>query len=154
MSRFISPRQIALEAERASPAKRREAIRDADKKLKRRNADCGRHLHPMACEPKDIAERMLWTIRNPSNLIPATRARWSDADLGELASIIKLAPMQLGNPDLAAAALSASLDEAVGRLSEAQKREIARSLDLPQGKSTKLAGQPSSPWNQAARGPC
>ena len=59
--------------------------------------------------------------------------------------------MQLGNPDLAAAALSASLDRAVGRLSEAQKREIARSLDLPQGKSTRLAGQSSSRWNQAAK---
>ena len=151
----IGPVKIALEAEQGHSAfKKREAIKDADKKLKRGNADCAIAI----CYPDGIASqeeiadsRMLWTIRNPSNLVPATRARWSDADLGEMASIIKLAPMQLGDPDLAAAALSASLDRAVGRLSEAQKREIARSLDLPQGKSTRLAGQAGSRWNQAAK---
>ena len=151
----IGPVKIALEAEQGqSAAKKREAIGDADRKLKRRNADCAIAV----CYPDGIASqeeiadsRMLWTIRNPNNLVPAVRARWSDADLSEMASIIKLAPMQLGNPDLAAVALSASLDRAVGRLSEAQKREIARSLDLPQGKSTRLAGQSSSRWNQAAK---
>ena len=151
----IGPVKIALEAEQGqSAAKKREAIGDADRKLKRRNADCAIAV----CYPSGIASqeaiadsRMLWTIRNPSNLVPAASARWSDADLSEMASIIKLAPMQLGNPDLAAAALSASLDRAVGRLSEAQKREIARSLDLPQGKSTRLAGQSGSRWNQAAK---
>ena len=151
----IGPVKIALEAEQGqSAAKKREAIGDADRKLKRRNADCAIAI----CYPDGIANqeeiadsRMLWTIRNPNNLVPADRALWSDADLSEMASIIKLAPMQLGNPDLAAVALSASLDRAVGRLSEAQKREIARSLDLPQGKSTRLAGQSSSRWNQAAK---
>ena len=151
----IGPVKIALEAKQGqSAAKKHLAIGDADKRLERRNADCA----IATCYPDGIASqeeitssRIIWTIRDPSNLIPANRARWSNADLGELASIIKLAPMQLGNPDLAAAALSASLDEAVGRLSEAQKREIARSLDLPQGKSTKLTGQSSSRWNQAAK---
>ena len=151
----IGPVKIALEAEQGqSAAKKREAIGDADRKLRRRNADCAIAV----CYPDGIASqeeiadsRMLWTIRNPNNLVPADRALWSDADLSEMASIIKLAPMQLGNPDLAAVALSASLDRAVGRLSEAQKREIARSLDLPQGKSTRLAGQSSSRWNQAAK---
>lgn len=151
----IGPVKIALEAEQGqSPAKKREAIRDADKRLESRNADCAiATCYPdgMASQEDIAGSRMLWTIRNPSNLIPANRARWSDADLGELAAIIKLEPMHLGNPDLAAAALSASLDEAVGRRSEAQKREIARSLDLPQGKSTKLAGQSSSRWNRAAK---
>ena len=151
----IGPVKIALEAEQGqSAAKKREAIGYADRKLKRRNADCAIAV----CYPDGIASqeeiadsRMLWTIRNPNNLVPSASARWSDADLSEMAYIIKLAPMQLGNPDLAAAALSASLDRAVGRLSEAQKREIARSLDLPQGKSTRLAGQSSSRWNQAAK---
>ena len=151
----IGPVKIALEAEQGHSAfKKREAIRDADKKLKRGNADCAIAI----CYPDGIASqeaiadsRMLWTIRNPANLVPAAGALWSDADLSEMASIIKLAPMQLGDPDLAAAALSVSLDRAVGRLSEAQKREIARSLDLPQGKSTRLAGQAGSRWNQAAK---
>lgn len=51
----------------------------------------------------------------------------------------------------AAKVLSARLDNAVGRLSESQKVEIARALDLPKGKPTRLAGQPSSRWNQAAK---
>ena len=67
--------------------------------------------------------------------------------------------MQLGNPDHAAAALSASLDAAVERLSENQKREIARALDLPPGKPTRLPSSTPTPliehrrsrWNQAAK---
>ena len=151
----IGPVKIGLEAEQGqNAAKKREAIGDADRKLKRRNADCAIAIcyQDGLSSQEEIAEsRIIWTIRNPANLIPAASARWSDADLSELASIIKLAPMQLGDPDLAAAALSASLDGAVGRLSESQKREIARSLDLPQGKSTRLAGKSSSRWNQAAK---
>ena len=138
----IGPVKIAFEAEQGqTAAKRREAIKDADTKLKRKNADCAIAV----CYPDGISSeeqipdsRMLWTIRDPGNLVPATKARWSSADLSELASIIKLAPMQLGNPDLAAAALAASLDRAVGRLSEAQKVDIARALDLPSGKATRL----------------
>lgn len=77
---------------------------------------------------------------------------WTEANLGELASVIQFAPMQLGNPDLAAEGLSASLDRAIGRLSESQKREIARALDLPQSKkATRLAGQSPSRWNHAAK---
>ena len=151
----IGPVKIAIEAEQGqSAAKKREAIADADGRLKRNDADCAIAV----CYPDGIsareqipASRMLWTIRDPKNLVPPDQARWSDADLGELASVIKLAPMQLGNPDLAAAALSASLDRAIGRLSESQKIEIARSLDLPQGKATRLAGQAGSRWNQAAK---
>ena len=151
----IGPVKIALEAEQGqSAAKKREAIRDADTKLKRKNADCAIAVcYPdgISSEKQIYKSRMLWTIRDPKNLVPAAKARWSSADLSELASIIKLAPMQLGNPDLAAAALAASLDRAVGRLSETQKTEIARALDLPRGRATRLAGQTSSRWNQAAK---
>ena len=151
----IGPVKIGLEAEQGqTAAKKREAIGDADRKLKRRNADCAIAIcyqDGLASQEEVADSRVLWTIRNPANLVPAALAHWSDADLSELASIIKLAPMQLGDPDLAAAALSASLDGAVGRLSESQKREIARALDLPQGKSTRLAGKSSSRWNQAAK---
>ena len=87
----------------------------------------------------------------PNHRAPANAVRWADADLDELVSVIKLAPMQLGNPDHAAAALSASLDAAVERLSENQKREIARALDLPAGKATRLGEGRRSRWNQAAK---
>ena len=151
----IGPVRIALEAEQGhSAAKKREAIGDADLKLKRGNADCAIAVcYPdgISSQEEIIDSRMLWTIRDPKNLVPANSASWSSADLGELASIVKLAPMQLGNPDLAAAAMSASLDRAVGRLEEVQKRDIARALDLPRGKATRISGQASSRWNQAAK---
>ena len=152
----VGPVKVALEAEQGQgAAKRREAIGDADRRLDQRNADCA----VAVCYPEgigsegEIAEcRLVWTIRAPNSRVAADEARWTEGSLGELASVIKLAPMQLGDPDLAAAGLSASLDMAVGRLSEGQKREIARALDLPQSKrGTRLAGQPASRWNHAAK---
>ena len=130
--------KIALEAEQGqNSTKQREAIADADGRLQQGNADCAIAV----CYPDGITarhqledSRLLWAIRAPNHRAPANEVRWADADLDELVSVIKLAPMQLGNPDHAAAALSASLDAAVERLSENQKQEIARALDLPPGK--------------------
>ena len=152
----IGPVKIALEAEQGqTAAKKREAINDADKRLAQKNADCAIAV----CYPDGISHkaqipdcRMLWTIRAPDTQVPHSDASWTEANLGELASVIQFAPMQLGNPDLAAAGLSASLDRAIGRLGESQKREIARALDLPQSKrATRLAGQSPSRWNHAAK---
>ena len=147
--------KIALEAEQGqSSAKQREAIADADRRLHQGNADCAIAV----CYPDGITasyqlaqSRVLWAIRAPSARVPVSEVRWADADLDELVSVIELAPMQLGNPDHAAAALSASLDAAVERLSENQKQEIARALDLPAGKATRLGEGRSSRWNQAAK---
>ena len=88
---------------------------------------------------------MLWTIRAPKALVPADEARWSDADLDELVSIITLAPAQLGNPDHAAAALSASLDTAIERLDNGQKWLLAEHLDLPPGQNGRAK------WDKAAK---
>ncbi len=94
---------------------------------------------------------MLWTIRTPSTDRQIANANWEEANLDELVSIIRLAPAQLGNPDHTAAALSVSLDEAVGRLSETQKYDLAGALDLPAGKATKMGQRHSSRYNQAAK---
>ena len=147
--------KIALEAEQGqSSTKQREAIADADRRLHQGNADCAIAV----CYPDGITapylleqSRVLWAIRAPNHRAPVNEVRWADADLDELVSVIRLAPMQLGNPDHAAAALSASLDAAVERLSENQKQEIARALDLPAGKATRLGEGRSSCWNQAAK---
>ena len=147
--------KIALEAEQGqSSTKQREAIGDADRRLQQGNADCAIAV----CYPDGITarhqleqRRLLWAIRAPNARPPVNEVRWADADLDELVSVIKLAPMQLGSPDHAAAALSASLDAAVERLSENQKQEIARALDLPPGKPTRLGEGRSSRWNQAAK---
>ena len=53
--------------------------------------------------------------------------------------------MQLGNPDHVAASLSASLDAAVSRLSETQKRLLAQRLDLPPSKGR------GARWDKAAK---
>jgi len=67
-------------------------------------------------------------------------------NLEQLVSVIRLTPAQLGNPDYAAA-LSSSLDEAVRRLSDTQRRLLAQTLDLPPAK----AGRNGTRWNQAAK---
>ena len=68
-------------------------------------------------------------------------------NLEQLVSVIRLTPAQLGNPDYAAAALSSSLDEAVRRLSDTQRRLLAQTLDLPPAK----AGRNGTRWNQASK---
>ena len=121
----IGPVKIALEAEQGQgAAKKREAISDADNRLNQKDADCAIAIcypNGISSKKKLLASRMLWTIRAPNSLVPASEANWSDASLNELASIVKLAPMQVGDPDLAAKVLSARLDSAVVRLSESQK---------------------------------
>ncbi|MYC07490.1 MAG: SAM-dependent DNA methyltransferase [Chloroflexi bacterium] len=155
----IGPVKIAFEAEQGqTTTKKREAISDADKRLKQKNADCAIAV----CYPDGISEkqqipdsRMLWTIRAPGSQIPYNDVKWTEANLGELASVIQFAPMQLGNPDLAAAGLSASLDRAVGRLSDTQMRMLAEALDLPgwvrsSGK-IKASNAPNARYDRAAK---
>ncbi len=61
-------------------------------------------------------------------------------------------PQQLGDPDNIANQLSFSLDRAVARLHESQKRALAATLDLPRGKRKKIAkGSSASYYNQAAK---
>ena len=70
----IGPVKIALEAEQGqTTAKKREAISDADNRLKQKNADCAIAV----CYPDGISHkaqipecRMLWTIRAPDSQVP------------------------------------------------------------------------------------
>ena len=145
----VGPVKIALEAEQGQTnAKKRDAIGDADRRLKQGLAECAIAV----CYPEGITEleqipqsRMLWTIRAPNMSVSANESRWDEADLDELVSIIRLAPAQLGNPDHAAAALSASLDSAVDRLDEGQKGLLAENLDLPPSKEKRAK------WDKAAK---
>ena len=145
----VGPVKIALEAEQGQTnAKKRDAIEDADRRLKQGLAECA----VAVCYPDGITRqnhipqsRMLWTIRAPKALVPVDEARWSEANLDELVSIIRLAPAQLGNPDHAAAALSASLDAAVERLDNGQKWLLAEHLDLPPSQNGRAK------WDKAAK---
>ena len=147
--------KISIEAKQGQrPSNRRDAINSADGRFKEANADCAIAL----CYPEGIHEKeeighalMTWAIRNPETLAPSASVKWTSGTIDDLVPAIKQAPMQLGNPDKAAAGLSASLNAAVGRLSENQKQEIAKAIDLPEGQPTRSKkGQPSK-WNQAAK---
>ena len=130
----IQPLVIALEAEHGqSPAKKASAIRDADARLKQNLAQGAIAV----CYPDYTTEaslqtsRLIWTVRDPAAPTPAA-AEWSAGTIAQLVSVIRLTHAQLGDPDSVAAALSSSLDGAINRLSETQKRELARKLDLPE----------------------
>ena len=145
----IGPLSIALEAEHGqSSAKKAAAIRDADARLKQKLAQCAIAV----CYPDDTTEeslpsaQLLWTVRDPGAPTPAS-AYWSSGDIEQLVSVIRLTPAQLGDPDSVAAALSSSLDGAVERLSEGQKRDLAKALDLPVG----TRGSKKKTWDPAAK---
>ena len=131
----VGSARIALEAEQGqSNAKRSEAVRDADARLAQNLADCAIAV----CYPDGIARkeqmrscRVLWAIRSPDKLQAGEAPIWSEADAEELPRVIRLAPMQLGNPDHVAAALSDSLDVAVSYLNKTQRRFLAQRMDLP-----------------------
>ena len=147
----IGPARVAVEAEHGqSAAKQNEAIGDADKRLPENEnlAD----IAVAVCYPDDTtgeslpAAELQWTLRDGSG----AGAVWTSGNLDQLASVIRLAPAQLGDPDFAAAALSNSLDAAVRRLDDGQKQNLARGLDLP--KQDKLNNKRvREPWNAPAK---
>ncbi len=145
----VGSARIALEAEQGqSTAKRNEAIRDADARLAQNLADCAIAV----CYPDGITRkeqmrncRVLWAIRSPDRLRQGAAPLWNEADAAELPRIIRLAPMQLGNPDLTAASLSDSLDVAVSYLNKTQRRFLAQQMDLPPYKTG------AARWDRAAK---
>ncbi len=149
----IGPVVVAVEAEHGqSAAKKAEAIGDADARLQQGLAQCA----VAVCYPDDTTRETLasadmqWTVRDSTDHpTPASAADWTTGDLEQLAAVIRLTPAQLGNPDYTSAALSSSLDGAVHRLSESQKRELARALDLPQ--QTRNRRPVRNPWDAPAK---
>ena len=146
--------KIALEAEQGqTPNKKAEAIRDADKRLDQGLTDCAIAL----CYPEGLTKaefpscEMLYTLRTWEERPSVAKSVWSIASLNQLVRVIGQIPAQLGDPDRIAKTLSHSLDEAVSRLSETQKQDLAQALDLPAGKATKLGQPHSSRYNQAAK---
>ena len=141
----IGPAIIAVEAEHGqSSTKKASAIRDANARLTQELAQCSIAL----CYPDNTTQdslssaQLLWDVRDNPNKHP----EWSPGNLDELASVLRLAPMQLGNPDALAASLSLALDASMVRLSKAQKQALAHSLDLPASKQTG-----TDRWDHAAK---
>ena len=146
----IGPVVVAVEAKHGQTStNRREAIdfcrrtpRAGPRPVRRRRLLPGRHHPPVAPAYADL----IWSVRDR----PDDGTPWTSGDIDQLASVIRLTPAQLGDPDYAAAALSNSLDEAVRRLTEAQKRMLAHTLDLPSSKSGR-GRRAAVSWNHAAK---
>ena len=143
----IGPAVIAVEAEHGqSSAKQAEAVRDADARIAQKLAHCAVAVcYPDHTTPESLAgAELMWTVRDGGE----QQAKWSPGGLDSLASVIRLAPAQLGNPDYAAAALSVSLDGAIRRLTQWQKQQLARALDLPPSSGN---GKSVLRWDKAAK---
>jgi hypothetical protein len=139
---------VAVEAEHGqSRAKQAEAERDADNRLSQGLAQCALAVcYPDSTTRQSLpTARLMWTVRTGDG----ASAHWSSGELDQLASVIKLAPAQLGDPDAAAASLSATLDGAVSRLNLEQKRTLAKALDLP--RQTKNGRITRRPWDAPAK---
>jgi len=138
---------IAVEAEHGwNSTKEKSSVKDADKRLKDpSNVDCAIAVcYPDNSTLKGLQDsKYKWKVRYKRT----KRTHWNEGSLSQLASVIRLAPTQLGDPDSIADSLSYILDSAVGRLDERQKELLAKSLDLPSVKSQ----SGSKSWNQAAK---
>ena len=144
----IGPALIAVEAEHGQSAgKRADAIRDAEARLEQGLAQCAVAVcYPDGTTEGSLADTpVIWTVRDGGGSAP----NWVEGSIERLAAVIRLAPAQLGNPDFTAAALSSSLDGAALRLSETQKRLLARGLDLPQ--QTRNSRPVRNPWDAPAK---
>jgi len=143
----IGPAVVAIEAKQGQGSEElRAAAEAADERVERGYADCGIAL----CYPDDSTEESLpeaefvWSVRGGAQQEP----RRDRGNLEQLTSVIRLTPAQLGNPDYAAAVLSVSLDAAVERLSDRQKQDLARGMNLPPGKRGRSG---TTVWDRPAK---
>ena len=149
--------KIALEAEHGkSAAKRAEALKDADGRLRDDLADCAIAIcYPDGLQSKDDLANceLIYALRTHKNRPRAAKTAWTSGSIEQLAGVIRQVPQQLGEPDEIAQKLSVSLELAINRLSESQKRELAATLDLPPGQPIKLefGSAQTSRYNQAAK---
>ena len=122
--------RVVLEAETGDPAKRRQAVREADARLRQGLTA----LALAVCYPGGATVAGLrdatfaWALRTR----PGADAEWREGGIGALADAVRRAPAAIGDADRAAQALSGALDGAVARFSRAARSAVARALDLPE----------------------
>ena len=129
--------RVVLEAEAGfSAAKQREAVKDADARLKQGLttvvfAVC----YPDGATTDTLAQaKPIWAVRTRAELRRA--ARWSEpGGVAELAEAVRQAGGAVGDADGAAQILSEALDAAVQRLSTPARIALAQAMDLPQTKA-------------------
>ncbi len=132
----IGGARVVLEAEAGfSAAKRREAVKDADARLRQGLTTVVFAIcYPDGATTETLAQaRPIWAVRTRSEL--RSPARWSEqGSVPELAEAVRQAGGAVGDADGAAQILSEALDAAVQRLSTSARRALAQEMDLPQTK--------------------
>ena len=126
--------RVVLEAETGvSTAKRKEAVGDADRRLRQGLTTVVFAL----CYPNDSTTdslpdaKLIWAVRTRAELRGGAAARWSEpGDVPELAEAVRQAAATVGDADGAAQILSEALDAAVQRFSTVTRKQIAKALDL------------------------
>ena len=133
--------RVVLEAEAGfSAAKQREAVRDADARLKQGLTTVVFALcYPDGATTDSLPEaKPIWAVRTRSDLGGGAAARWSEpGGIPELAEAVRQAGGAVGDADGAAQILSEALDAAVQRLKTPARRALAQEMDLPQTKTSK-----------------
>ena len=131
--------QVVVEAKKGQTTlRKRQAARDADKRLRAGQADvafalCYPEESTLATLPTDT---LTWQIRqDPDATVP-----WREGTAEDLAREVLLAPQQVEKTNLAARILSNALDAAVLLLNAQERENLARALDLPP-KRTKRKGK-------------
>ena len=149
--------KIALEAEQGkSTAKKAEALKDADGRLRDDLADCAIAIcYPDGLQSNEALANceLIYALRTHKNRPTAAKTTWTSGSIEQIAGVIRQVPQQMGDPDEIAQKLSVSLEVAIDRLSESQKQHLAATLDLPPGKPIKLefGRAQTSRYNQAAK---
>ena len=131
--------QVVVEAKKGQTTlRKRQAARDADKRLRAGHADVAFAL----CYPEEATlaslptDTLIWQVRqDPDSTVP-----WREGTAEDLAREIRLAPQQVDQTNLAARILSNALDNAVLMLNAQERENLARALDLPP-KRTKRKGK-------------
>ena len=134
--------RVVLEAETGF-GKRRQAIKDADARLKQELttlvfAVC----YPDGATVDALADAtMTWTLRTRAD--GSTEARegdspeWREGGVRALADAVRQAPGHVSDADKAAQQLSEALDGAVRRLTRETRMALARKLDLPRTRESR-----------------
>ena len=145
--------RVVLEAEAGfSAAKRREAVKDADARLRQGLTTVVFAIcYPDGATTDTLAEsKPIWAARTRAELSAGADARWSEpGGIPELAEAVRQAGGAVGDADGAAQILSEALDAAVQRLSKSVRSALAREMDLPQTKVER--GSPEDGYFTAAK---
>ena len=139
----IPPHTIAIEAEHGySDAKMREAIRDADDKLKRQVCDVAIAL----VYPDDYRTRrdlengeVKVSVRAPGRQPKAAQTKWRQIKVTDLAGYVRQVPNELGSPEALAKKANVAINTAAAKFTAAAEADsiLAEMGEAAQGTNVK-----------------